>query len=74
LGAVCATPFTVDVTALLDDSGNFLRGADRELDELVDARMENPWHDELAPGRYRRQVAGVAARRALHQTTQGGDR
>ncbi|MCW2842844.1 MAG: hypothetical protein JWN22_760 [Nocardioides sp.] len=73
LGGVCARPFTVDVTALLDESGNF-RGADRELDELVDGQIEDPWHDELAPGRYRRQIAGVAARRALHHTTQGGER
>lgn len=72
LGGVCATPFTVDVAGLLDESG-VLSGRDGELDELVDASMGDPWDDELAPGSYRRQVAGVVARRALLQTTQGGD-
>lgn len=72
LGGVCATPFTVDVSALLDESGAF-QGSDGELGDLVDERMGDLWHDELAPASYRKQVAGVIARRALQQISQGGE-
>lgn len=73
VGGVCATPFTVDVAELLDDSA-VLRGDDRALDELVDGRIGDLWDDELAPASYRKRVAGVVARRALRQTSEGGDR
>lgn len=73
IGGVCATPFTVDVAELLDDSGA-LRGDDRALDELLNGRMGDLWHDELAPASYRKSVAGVVARRALRQTSEGGER
>jgi carbon-monoxide dehydrogenase medium subunit len=73
LGGVCATPFTVDVAGLVDESG-VLRGNDDELDELVNGCIGDLWDDELAPASYRKQVAGVVARRALQQTSQGGDR
>jgi len=73
LGAVCPTPVTVDVTACLDESGE-VRVSDDEWAELVDGHLENPWHDELAPATYRRQVAGVVAHRALQHTSRGGER
>lgn len=72
LGGVCATPFTVDVSALLDPSGA-IQSSDGELDELVDERMGDLWYDELAPASYRKQVAGAIARRALLQISLGGD-
>jgi hypothetical protein len=41
------------------------------FDELVRSRVDEPWDDEPAPASYRREVAGVVARRALEQTEDG---
>jgi carbon-monoxide dehydrogenase medium subunit len=73
VGAVCRTPVSVDVTDLLDGSGRLLGDAG-ELDTWVDQHLDRLWDDELAPADYRRQVAGVVARRALAQTEEGGAR
>ena len=53
LGAVQAVPLKVEVRR------------DEELDDAVRTAVDRPWTDVLAPGWYRAQVAGVAARRAI---------
>jgi aerobic carbon-monoxide dehydrogenase medium subunit len=57
LGAVAATPVRIELDAVPDDT--------TELDEQVRAAVTAPWSDVLAPGSYRRAVAGVVARRAV---------
>jgi CO/xanthine dehydrogenase FAD-binding subunit len=69
LGAVSAAPITIDVSTLIRTTS--LPVDDREFDELVRSRITEPWEDELAPASYRRDVAGVVARRALQQTGNG---
>jgi carbon-monoxide dehydrogenase medium subunit len=55
LGAVQAVPVTVEVRAR------------EEVDEAVRDAVDRPWSDVLAPGWYRTQIAGVAARRAIDE-------
>ncbi|MDT7701761.1 MAG: aerobic carbon-monoxide dehydrogenase medium subunit [Pseudonocardiales bacterium] len=72
LGAVAAQPITIDVAEHLS-----AQGALRDeigFDEFVRSRVDEPWDDELAPASYRREVAGVVARRALKQTEDGEQR
>jgi CO/xanthine dehydrogenase FAD-binding subunit len=54
LGAVHRRPVRLDVAA----------GAEEGLDVLVRGALDDPWSDVLAPGEYRRDVAGAIARRA----------
>lgn len=54
LGGVQARPLRVEAP----ESAAQLAG-------LVERRVTEPWSDVLADGEYRRQVAGVVARRAL---------
>jgi len=68
LGAVSARPLRLDLAALLDGNGRLPAPAD--VDDWVSAQLGEPWDDELAPGDYRRMVAGVVLRRAL-QRAQG---
>jgi carbon-monoxide dehydrogenase medium subunit len=72
LGAVGARPITIDVAEHLSAQGT-LRD-EIAFDELVRSRVDEPWDDELAPASYRREVAGVVARRALEQTKDGEQR
>jgi len=65
LGAVSTRPIRLDLAPVLDDAGRL--PSDADLDDWVAARIGEPWDDELAPGAYRRTVAGVALRRALHR-------
>jgi carbon-monoxide dehydrogenase medium subunit len=58
VGAVARTPLRLDVDPAA--------GGD-ELDALVHERLGEPWEDALAPGGYRRAVAGTVARRALQE-------
>ncbi len=66
LGGVCRTPLRIDIGSLLD-SGGRIRTSGQDLDDFVREQIDEPWEDELAPGSYRRDVAGVVARRALEQ-------
>jgi carbon-monoxide dehydrogenase medium subunit len=63
LGGVARTPLRLDVGALVDGDGT-LGDADA-LEALVRERLTEPWEDELAPGSYRRDIAGAVARRSL---------
>ncbi|MCW2661054.1 MAG: hypothetical protein JWP83_2206, partial [Mycobacterium sp.] len=66
LGAISTRPIKLDLAPVLDDAGWLL--SDAEVDDWVAARIGEPWDDELAPGSYRRMVAGVVVRRALRRT------
>ncbi|MDT7588867.1 MAG: aerobic carbon-monoxide dehydrogenase medium subunit [Pseudonocardiales bacterium] len=68
LGAVSARPLRLDLAPLLDGHGRLPTA--RDVDDWVSAQLGEPWDDELAPGDYRRTVAGVVLRRAL-QRAQG---
>ena len=69
LGAVSATPLTVDVAGLLvgrtPDAALLAEAA-----ELAAGSVAEPWDDVLAPGSYRAAVAGPVARRALTSAVQ----
>jgi CO/xanthine dehydrogenase FAD-binding subunit len=68
IGGASAVPVLVDLAAL-GESGHGLALDDGRTASLVRAAVEEelaePWSDELAPGHYRRQVAGPVALRAL---------
>lgn len=64
LGAVERRPLQVDLSQAMDSEG-VLRL--EEVTNLVRARILDPWSDVLAAGDYRREVAGVIARRALER-------
>jgi aerobic carbon-monoxide dehydrogenase medium subunit len=71
VGAAQPVPVRIDLTTLL--------GADGELpldgiDALVRHRIDDPWSDVLADGAYRRDVAGVVARRAVTDLIEGPHR
>jgi len=68
LGAVSARPLRLDLDSLLDGHGRLPTAGD--IDDWVSGQLGEPWDDELAPGDYRRMVAGVVLRRAL-QRAQG---
>jgi CO/xanthine dehydrogenase FAD-binding subunit len=61
LGAVHRRPLRLDVTSLNGADAHQAAGG---LDELTRSALEDPWSDVLAPGEYRRDVAGTVARRA----------
>jgi carbon-monoxide dehydrogenase medium subunit len=65
LGAISTRPIRLDLAPMLDDSGRL--PSDADLDDWVAEQIGEPWDDELAPGSYRRMVAGVVLRRALHR-------
>jgi CO/xanthine dehydrogenase FAD-binding subunit len=56
LGGVAATPLRIEIGAAWNDA---------VVDAAVRDRLVEPWEDELAPGSYRRDIAGAVARRAL---------
>ncbi len=71
LGGVAATPVVLDVTDALDcdDASGAVATAAR-------VAIDEPWDDVLAPGAYRRDVAGAVAWRAVRQAlarAEGGD-
>jgi CO/xanthine dehydrogenase FAD-binding subunit len=68
LGAISTRPIQLDLTPLLDDAGRL--PSDADVDDWVAAQIGEPWDDELAPGDYRRMVAGVVLRRALHRANE----
>jgi len=63
LGAISTRPIRLDLAPVLDDAGRL----PSDVDDWVAAQIGDPWDDELAPGGYRRMVAGVVLRRALHR-------
>jgi CO/xanthine dehydrogenase FAD-binding subunit len=65
LGAISTRPIKLDLAPVLDDAGRL--PGDADVDDWVAARIGEPWEDELAPGGYRRLVAGAVLRRALHR-------
>jgi CO/xanthine dehydrogenase FAD-binding subunit len=65
LGAISTRPIQLDLAPVLDDAGRL--PSDADVDDWVAAQIGEPWDDELAPGDYRRMVAGVVLRRALHR-------
>jgi CO/xanthine dehydrogenase FAD-binding subunit len=65
LGAISTRPIRLDLAPVLDDAGRL--PSDADVDDWVAAQIGEPWDDELAPGDYRRMVAGVVLRRALHR-------
>ena len=65
LGAISTRPIQLELAPLLDDDGRL--PSDADVDDWVAAQIGEPWDDELAPGDYRRMVAGVVLRRALHR-------
>jgi len=65
LGAISTRPIQLDLAPVLDDDGRL--PSDADVDDWVAAQIGEPWDDELAPGDYRRMVAGVALRRALRR-------
>jgi CO/xanthine dehydrogenase FAD-binding subunit len=66
LGAISTRPIQLELAPLLDDDGRL--PSDADVDDWVAAQIGEPWDDELAPSDYRRMVAGVVLRRALHRT------
>lgn len=62
LGAVEPRPLRIDLSSVMDAEG-VLQGVD--ISDFVRAKIVNPWSDILAAGEYRREVAGVVARRAI---------
>jgi CO/xanthine dehydrogenase FAD-binding subunit len=68
LGAISTRPIQLDLTPLLDDAGRL--PSDAAVDDWVAAQIGEPWDDELAPGDYRRMVAGVVLRRALRRANE----
>ena len=66
LGGISRTPLRLDLGSQLD-SGGRVQTTEHEFDDIVREQLDEPWEDELAPGSYRRDVAGVVARRALEQ-------
>jgi CO/xanthine dehydrogenase FAD-binding subunit len=66
LGAISTRPIRLDLAPVLDDAGRL--PSDADVDDWVASQIGEPWDDELAPGEYRRMVAGVVLRRALHTT------
>ena len=67
VGAVEAVPFTVDISSAMDEAGQVDLSV---VDALVLDRVRQPWEDVLADGDYRRAIAGVVARRAVHSAQQ----
>jgi len=65
LGAISTRPIQLELAPLLDDDGRL--PSDADVDDWVAAQIGEPWDDELAPGDYRRMVAGVVLRRALRR-------
>jgi CO/xanthine dehydrogenase FAD-binding subunit len=65
LGAISTRPIQLDLAPVLDDDGRL--PSDADVDDWVAAQIGEPWDDELAPGDYRRMVAGVVLRRALRR-------
>jgi CO/xanthine dehydrogenase FAD-binding subunit len=63
LGAISTRPIKLGLAPILDDAGRL--PSDADVDDWVAAQIGEPWEDELAPGDYRRMVAGVVLRRAL---------
>jgi carbon-monoxide dehydrogenase medium subunit len=68
VGGACATPVLIDLSPVHDASEALALDDERTASlvrrAVADAVVE-PWTDELAPGPYRRQVAGPVALRAL---------
>jgi aerobic carbon-monoxide dehydrogenase medium subunit len=62
VGAALAVPVRIELTTLLRGDGGLDLGG---VDALVCRRIDDPWGDLLADGAYRRDVAGVVARRAV---------
>ena len=67
LGGVCRTPVRIDLGAVIDGEGR-VRTDGPDLDDYVREQLDEPYGDELAPGSYRQNVAGVVAKRALEQS------
>jgi carbon-monoxide dehydrogenase medium subunit len=65
LGAISTRPIQLDLAPVLDDDARL--PSDADVDDWVAAQIGEPWDDELAPGDYRRMVAGVVLRRALRR-------
>lgn len=70
LGAVERRPLRVDLAAVVEADGGVKIS---EVAELVRQRIVNPWSDVLAAGEYRREVAGVVARRAVEKLKEVGN-
>lgn len=66
LGGVSRTPLRLSLDSLLDSESRVLLD-EQELDGVVREQLDEPWEDELAPGSYRRDVAGVVARRGFER-------
>jgi CO/xanthine dehydrogenase FAD-binding subunit len=64
LGAISTRPIQLDLAPLLEDDGRL--PSDADVDDWVVAQIGETWDDELAPSDYRRMVAGVVLRRAVH--------
>jgi carbon-monoxide dehydrogenase medium subunit len=62
VGAALAVPVRIELSTLLRGDGGLDLGG---IDALVRHRIDEPWSDVLADGAYRRDVAGVVARRAV---------
>jgi CO/xanthine dehydrogenase FAD-binding subunit len=71
IGGVDRTPYVVDLGAL---GGKTVDDALAEVGELAEKGSTSPYEDVLASADYRRQVAGVVARRSLAAATQEGSR
>jgi carbon-monoxide dehydrogenase medium subunit len=71
VGAALAVPVRIALTTLLDGDGRLDLGG---IDALVRSRIDEPWSDTLADGAYRREVAGVIARRAATDLLEGSNR
>lgn len=64
LGGICATPLLIDVSDIL--TGSLL--TEEKLAEVAEAvckAVDTPWSDVLATAEYRKNIAGVIAKRAL---------
>jgi carbon-monoxide dehydrogenase medium subunit len=64
VGAVEGRPLRLELSPLSDGNG---RLRTEEVAALVSSRVTDPWGDVLASPEYRREVAGVVARRAAEQ-------
>jgi carbon-monoxide dehydrogenase medium subunit len=70
LGAVERRPLRIDLSSVMEADG-VMRGAD--FADLVRQRVLDPWGDVLASADYRREVAGVVARRAAEKLKEVGN-
>jgi aerobic carbon-monoxide dehydrogenase medium subunit len=64
LGAIEGRPIQINLPPTVNGMNELKT---EELANLVQARVINPWSDILANGEYRKDVAGVVARRALER-------